>query len=111
MNSNNYHDKEVVGFLFNKGKNKLELICEDGDKIIFQNIVQFEIDYFSGQNVLFDIEKYKIEDIPKNIIEDFIFLKNLSEFYKEKAKNILVYNLISSTGLCGVVVTDNGTIG
>jgi len=94
-----YHDKEIVNIYHDKKNRILRLLTLDDDEIKFENIIQIELNYFSEQNVIFDIHEYNLVSIPQNLKEEYPFLNNnrLSNDFK-------YYHLDSSTGLTGFIV-------
>ena len=97
-----YHDKEIIGVYLNKTNKILSLTTSDNEKIKFNNVIQIELNYFSDQNIIFDILKYDLKSVPNSLIEDYPFLKN-----ERLNKDWTCYVIDSSTGLLGVIVCDH----
>lgn len=94
-----YHDKEIIGSSYDKINERLTLVFAHEEKLVFNEIVQFELNFFSDQNVVFDIEKYTTDDIPETLIDDYPFL----ESYK-RDHQVLIYYINASVGMSGIII-------
>jgi len=94
-----YHDKEIAGIYYEKENKVLRLLTVDNEEISFKNVIQVELNYFSDQNILFDILKYNFESIPNSIKLDYPFLGN-----EKLSKTYSIYFLDSSSGLTGIII-------
>lgn len=99
-----FHDKEVIGSIYSKKDKKLVLFFVDREMLIFSDIIQFELNFFSDQNILFEIKKYSVKDVPKKILEDFPFLMNYNK------KQFFIFYCNSSIGISGIIVSKSGVI-
>lgn len=95
-----YHDKEVIGVSYDKKDKTLYLSVENDNSIVFTNVIQIELNYFSDQNILFDIYKYGYSSIPTDLISDYPFLSS----YNGSANNYIYYYICASVGLSGLVI-------
>jgi len=96
-----YHDISINGIYHDKSQNILKLLCDNSQEIIFSNILQFEFNFFSDQNVIFEINSYKTNELPVPIMEDYPFLKNYIN------TDLLIFYINSSVGLSGVIICEN----
>ena len=69
--------------------------------LCFSDIVQFELNFFSDQNVLFGINEYTPRDAPSALLQDYPFLAS----YRQHPQAVYIYHVIPSVGLEGVIVT------
>jgi hypothetical protein len=99
---NEYHDICIVGFHHDKYKKTLILITDSTQEIIFNRIVQFELNFFSDENIIFEIKKFEKEKIPQTIIEDYPFLRN----FIEREDEYFFFVIDPSVGLSGIVVCE-----
>ncbi len=96
-----YHDKEIVGYSFQKTDNELILELKMGECLKFNEVVQFELNYVSDQNVISNIYSWVSNNIPDYLIKDYPFLSN---FRTTKTK---CYYIDSSVGLTGIIICHN----
>jgi len=107
MEKNDYHDKEITGVFYDKEKKKLTFYFADKGDLSFNNIIQFELNFFSDENVLFDIEIYTMNNVPKILLKDYPFLSN---YHNNRNNHLIIYYLNPSVGISGIIITDDKTL-
>lgn len=93
---------QQVGVVHDKKEQTLKLICDNNTEIVFFDIIQFELNFFSDQNVIFNIDQYKSNELSSIILDEYPFLKRFINL-----KKIIVYCITSSVGLSGVIISGN----
>lgn len=96
-----YHDQELTGVQYDRERRRLTLSFQSAEELCFSDVVQFELNFFSDQNVLFSINEYALDDIPPAVLEDYPFLAS----YRQHPQAVYIYHVIPSVGLEGVIVT------
>ncbi|WP_373742230.1 hypothetical protein [Neisseria sp.] len=76
----------------------LEIYRPDKPPLHLTEVVDFWFDFFSPQNVLFDIYRYPAAAVPSELLEDYPWLGH----YREQA--CTVYRFAASAGCDGVAV-------
>ena len=96
-----YHDQELTGVQYDREYRRLTLSFQSAEVLCFSDVVQFELNFFSDQNVLFSINEYALDDVPPAVLEDYPFLAS----YRQHSQAVYIYHVIPSVGLEGVIVT------
>lgn len=96
-----YHDQELTGVQYDRERRRLTLSFQSAEELCFSDIVQFELNFFSDQNVLFSINEYTLCDAPSALLQDYPFLAS----YRQHPQAVHIYHVIPSVGLEGVIVT------
>lgn len=96
-----YHDQELTGVQYDREYRRLTLSFQSAGELCFSDVVQFELNFFSDQNVLFSISEYTLDDVPSVVLEDYPFLAS----YRQHPQAVHIYHVIPSVGLEGVIVT------
>ena len=96
-----YHDQELTGVQYDRERRRLTLSFQPAEELCFSDVVQFELNFFSDQNVLFSINEYALDDVPPAVLEDYPFLAS----YRQHPQAVHIYHVIPSVGLEGVIVT------
>lgn len=96
-----YHDQELTGVQYDREYRRLTLSFQSAEVLSFSDVVQFELNFFSDQNVLFSINEYALEGVPTAVLEDYPFLAS----YRQHPQAVYIYHVIQSVGLEGVIVT------
>ncbi|SUA35694.1 Uncharacterised protein [Neisseria zoodegmatis] len=99
---NSYHDKEIVGYYFDKVKKILHIYIEEDKKIIFKNIIFFEFTEISMQNVIFELRSFNSKTMSDELLEIFPTLA----FYKAIQKTYQCFHVYPSVGLEGIIICE-----
>ncbi len=99
---NTYHDKEIVGVFHDKINRSLSLQICNVEPLILEKVIQIQLDYFSDQNIIFDIYKYRFNEIPNDVLEEYPFLNS----YANSEIEYLYYHIFSSVGMTGIVICE-----
>lgn len=100
--STSFHDKEIAGTFYDKANERLTLTFANKEELVFNGILQFELSFFSDQNVLFDIEKFTVSNMPEELVEEYPFLKSYKNYTHHP---VVIYHLQASVGLSGIVIS------
>lgn len=95
------HDKEIIGYKFDKTQ-KILRICIEYDEIIFKNVVFFEFTEICMQNVIFEVKSFNNKAISDELIEIFptlIFYKNIQNTYQ-------CFHIYPSVGLEAIIICE-----
>ncbi|MBF1285458.1 hypothetical protein [Neisseria sicca] len=100
-----YHDAEIIGYVYKEKKQILKFFLDDDSILDFQDVVFFDFDNIGTQNVIFDIQTYHNQSCPEWLIESFPSIS----FYVEQRRHESYdfYYISSSVGLEAVIVCED----
>ena len=91
-----HHDKEIIGL--HHSNKKLTIMLND-TSIVLDGVEHWEFTPFDFQNVIFEINFFKVEETPKHIIFEYEWVENY-----QALRHLQLMEIESSVGLRGVVV-------
>ncbi len=97
-----YHDKEIVGYYFDKAKRVLSIHIAEGETIVFENVVFFEFTEVAMQNVIFELRFFNSKAVSDELLETFPALA----YYKTTPEEYQCYHVYPSVGLEAIIVCE-----
>lgn len=94
-----FHDKALIGVWHDKENKTLTLYFED-ERLIYNNVVFFQINHFSEQNIILDLFYFSNKDIPEDLLQNFPFLQP----FTRTDEHYEICHISSSVGSEGVVI-------
>ncbi|MDO4433869.1 MAG: hypothetical protein Q4B82_04740 [Alysiella sp.] len=100
MPSLGYRNASITAIHHINKENKLILAFDDLPDFEIHNVVDFTLNGFYPQNILFDVYAYASQDLPAKIAAEFPLLS----YYLHNGENWQIYHLSPQTGMGGIIV-------
>ena len=91
-----YHDKEIIGL--HHSNRRLTIMLND-KSIALDGVEHWEFTSFDFQNIIFEVNFFKVEETPNHIISEYEWIKKY-----QSLTSLQLMEIESSVGLRGVVV-------
>lgn len=100
MTTSQYRDARLIGISHHEAENKLILQFENQPAWEIQSVVDFSLNGFFPQNILFGIYEYDIGSLPARIAAEFPLLS----YYIHSGENWQIFHVSPQAGLGGIIV-------
>ncbi|XXQ69268.1 hypothetical protein ACKLNO_05250 [Neisseriaceae bacterium B1] len=100
MTTPQYRDARIIGIRHLEAENKIILNFENQADWEIHSVVDFSLNGFFPQNILFGIYEYDISNLPARIAAEFPVLS----YYIHSGENWQIFHVSPQAGLGGIIV-------